>query len=248
MDALVNKLLRGHKMKSDGFTIGICDDDAECRLRVERLIRKMYDEKEVSVVHFGDGESVCNYKDSLDILILDIEMNGINGIYVKNAFYDKNTIIIFLTAYGEYVKEGYGLNVIGFVEKNELGGKLKFYIDKAEKLIDRYTMIFDEIDSRDVRLIRADGKYVRFLLEKGYTRLYENSIKALTEGLKPYDFIQIRRNIIVNLKWIDRVNKDNNGRSVKIIIGDNEVPVSYRKTKSFQESYDLYCRRKARFV
>ena len=53
-----------------------------------------------------------------DILILDIEMPQKSGIEIKNELTkDDKPLIIFATAYFEFMKEAFGKNVIGYMQK-----------------------------------------------------------------------------------------------------------------------------------
>lgn len=75
------------------MNIGICDDNDEVRQSIFDLCKEISkEENEIhSCIVFKCGEEVLNYckqKDSLkiDILFLDIEMPGIDGIELKNLF------------------------------------------------------------------------------------------------------------------------------------------------------------------
>lgn len=65
----------------------ICDDD---QLFIE-LLRKniifFFEHNHIrcpEIVCFSDGKSLLSYKGNKDIVFLDVEMPGMNGIYVGN--------------------------------------------------------------------------------------------------------------------------------------------------------------------
>lgn len=63
---------------------------------------------------------MLSYSDSLDILILDIEMPEMSGIEVKKRLerIRNHTLILYVTGHVEFMQEAFGTYVFGFVEKN----------------------------------------------------------------------------------------------------------------------------------
>ena len=78
----------------------ICDDDALIIEQLQKYIRNFFENISVKcpeLVCFSDGESLLADTGDKDILFLDIEMPGMNGIYVGKELKKKNDkIIIFL--------------------------------------------------------------------------------------------------------------------------------------------------------
>ena len=78
----------------------ICDDDILVIEQLEGYIKVFFEKISVKcpeIVCFSDGESLLADKGDKDILFLDIEMPGINGIYVGNELKKANDrIIIFI--------------------------------------------------------------------------------------------------------------------------------------------------------
>lgn len=65
--------------------LGICDDMKNIRKQVFDICKKLQEEtkKSFEIIEFENGEDVVNETEKLDILILDIQMPGMNGIDVK---------------------------------------------------------------------------------------------------------------------------------------------------------------------
>ena len=78
----------------------ICDDDALIVEQLQNYIRNFFEKISVKcpeLVCFSDGESLLADKGEKDILFLDVEMPGMNGIYVGNELKKRNdNIIIFI--------------------------------------------------------------------------------------------------------------------------------------------------------
>lgn len=100
----------------------ICDDDALMLEQLKTYI-KDYFEKTCAqcpeIVCFSDGESLLADDGDKDLLFLDIEMPGINGIYVGNELKRKNEhIIIFVvTSYAEYLDDAMRFHVFRYLSK-----------------------------------------------------------------------------------------------------------------------------------
>ena len=78
--------------------IVICDDDREQIEQLTRQLRQFFTSlhsKLPDIVSFESGEALLADTGSKDIVFLDIEMAGLNGIYVGKALKEqnKNTII-----------------------------------------------------------------------------------------------------------------------------------------------------------
>lgn len=156
-----------------------------------------------------------------DLCILDIEMNGMNGLQIANILKDK--AIVFVTAYKEYAVEAFNLNAVDYVCKPIQRERLKQAIDKV---IDRLNnsnekkgfaqlnsekgkvlLFFDKInyiaisdsDSRDKVVYQTDGK--TFILKN-------ISLSKLLEILPTSMFCRINKQEIIALKIIQYFSHD----------------------------------------
>ena len=98
--------------------IVICDD-REFELEILRTMCEEYaaeNSLEADIVCTADA--ACIEAEQPDILILDIEMPQKSGIEIKNELAKGDRpLIIFATAYFEFMKEAFGKNVIGYMQK-----------------------------------------------------------------------------------------------------------------------------------
>ena len=100
----------------------ICDDDALIVEQLQKYIRNFFEKIGVKcpeLVCFSYGESLLADKGEKDILFLEVEMPGMNGIYVGNELKKRNdNIIIFIvTSYSEYLDEAMRFHVFRYLSK-----------------------------------------------------------------------------------------------------------------------------------
>lgn len=100
----------------------ICDDDILVIEQLEGYIKTFFEKLSVKcpeIACFSDGESLLADKGDKDILFLDIEMPGINGIYVGSELKKANDrIIIFIvSSYSKYLDEAMRFHVFRYLSK-----------------------------------------------------------------------------------------------------------------------------------
>ena len=160
------------------MTVGICDDERDV---VEEIICicKNTLKKEYYFKTFDNGRAVLDHPAAIELLILDIEMPGVNGIEVKELFMEqgRDTSIIFVTHYPDFIQQAFGVNVMGFVGKDELQIALPFLLEKADKMINRYMLLDEGIDSRDIMYIQSAHNYVELIMGDGSRKLMRKSLK-----------------------------------------------------------------------
>ena len=100
----------------------ICDDDPVILELLEKYINSYFHtigRKCPEIATFNNGESLLDDSDDKDILFLDIEMPGMNGIYVGNELKKRNNnIIIFvISSYSEYLDDAMRFHVFRYMSK-----------------------------------------------------------------------------------------------------------------------------------
>lgn len=100
----------------------ICDDDDLMLEQLQKYIKSYFEKictKCPEIVCFPDGESLLADKGEKDLLFLDIELPGINGIYVGNELkkLNEHTIIFVITSYSEYLDDAMRFHVFRYLSK-----------------------------------------------------------------------------------------------------------------------------------
>jgi two-component system LytT family response regulator len=100
----------------------ICDDDPSITQSLSQIIKTYFNKKKVNnldIVTFNDGDSLLSDKSQKDIVFLDVEMPGFDGIYVGNELKKQNeSVIIFIvTSYLEYLDAAMRFHVFRYLSK-----------------------------------------------------------------------------------------------------------------------------------
>ena len=100
----------------------ICDDDIELTQELKKILVSFFQKNslklpEISI--YNNGQDFLNDTGDKDIVFLDIEMPGMNGIYIGNELKqkNKNTIIFVVTSYSQYLDEAMRFNVFRYLSK-----------------------------------------------------------------------------------------------------------------------------------
>ena len=83
------------------INIAICDDEKYISDKVKKLALDFFHRKnvEIKISQFGSGEELLRYNKSIDILFLDIQMDGIDGMETARKLRSQNYkgYLIFIT-------------------------------------------------------------------------------------------------------------------------------------------------------
>ena len=97
--------------------IAVCDDEKEIRDMFAEKIKRLYPEAELSL--YRSGEELLLSDKEPDILLLDIQMSGKNGMETAKELRRKNkkTIIIFVTALDDFVFQAFDVGAFHYLVK-----------------------------------------------------------------------------------------------------------------------------------
>lgn len=201
--------------------IGICDDIALERQITHDLCECYFHSKEIEheYVLFSSGEEVldyCNNADNkrIDLLFLDIEMNGMSGIDLMDVVIDRNKIwrIVYVSGHQEVILDTYSIKTIGFILKPPT---LEMISDKIQKVVDQlnkkvYFTIKDiegarTILLRDILYFKAAGSYTELytydsLQTPNKYYIVSKKLGTIEKKLEQYPVIRVHRSYLVNMQ------------------------------------------------
>ncbi|EPZ54196.1 response regulator [[Clostridium] sordellii ATCC 9714] len=105
------------------LNIVICEDEIEQQEILKDYLEQILNEIDIKyeILIFNSGEELFkNYPSNIDIFLLDIQMDGLNGMEVARKIrqIDKKEVeIIFTTSLIEYIQEGYEVRAYRYLLK-----------------------------------------------------------------------------------------------------------------------------------
>ncbi len=213
----------------------VIDDNIIARTTLKQLVKH---DKELILAGECDNAMDAYRKimdEQIDLLLLDIEMDGMTGIELVRSLGSKNPVIIFTTSKKEYAAEAFELNVADYITKPVTPARFLQAIEKAREIFrsKRQELKMEEDsflfirDSNVVRRLRIDdilyaeamGDYVKLYTgEKFYS--VHSSLKEVEGKLPEAKFLRVHRSFIIQVGKIDTIEGGT------LIIGKKMVPVA----------------------
>lgn len=180
-------------------------------------------------------------KTPVDILFLDIQMPGLNGLEFSRMV-PESTRVVFTTAFEQYAVDGFRVNALDYLLKpisytdflNAVNKAVKWFeLNNMSRKVDisaqeEENFIFVKSDYKLVHINMDDILYIEGL--KDYVKIYlENrdrpiislvSMKSMEEKLPSSRFIRVHRSYIVQKSKIRTIDR------MRIVFGNTYIPVS----------------------
>jgi DNA-binding LytR/AlgR family response regulator len=200
----------------------IVDDNAMARMAMKKLTDHV---KDISVAaeceNAMEAYNILS-KESVDLLLLDIEMPGMSGIELIKNLGKKSPFIIFTTAKTNYAVDAFELNVVDYLVKPiELPRFLKA-IDRVKEAIEsereqievkdkefvfiRDSGILKRINAEEILYLEAMGDYVKVFTPQKF-HIVHATLKSIEDKLPSLKFMRVHRSYIVALNKIDYIEE-----------------------------------------
>jgi len=224
----------------------VIEDELASRDILLERIRIFYPELEIKTTIREKDEAVDFLnKNQMDLVFLDNHLIGGRGLQVLKEADPKNTEVIFVTAYTDYAMEALNSGATYYLLKPFSDAQFREAVDRALRRIAnrrRILMVGVKQDTMiyldDVMYIESDGVYSVFHMKDGSRIVSSKNLGIFEKRLSFYNFYRIHHSLIVNVDYIDIVEKGANP-VVRLKDGITRLPVSQRKAKAFFEAFEF---------
>jgi len=200
--------------------IAICDDELTQAEYLKQIVGKWakLHNHVVEMLYFPSAEAFLfayGEQQRFDILLLDIQMGGINGMELAKAIRkDDDTLqIIFITGYPDFAADSYDVSALHYLMKPVKEDKLFEVLDKAQQKLhqtDKPLLLTingetHRIPLADIHYIEAQGHYIiiKTLHQEYKTKMNLSEIQgSLGDG-----FFRCQRSFIVNLRYVRTISR-----------------------------------------
>ncbi|MGN7889869.1 LytR/AlgR family response regulator transcription factor [Dyadobacter endophyticus] len=215
----------------------IVDDEPLAREGIASLVSKTPGVELVG--SFNSANAAARYlsNEAVDLLFLDIQMPGMNGIdFAKSV--PPLTLVIFTTAYAEYALDSYEVEAVDYLIK-------PIKIERFQKAVNKASNYLDLLKSSSTstnRIQQITDDYFFVKAERRIFKIQFNDILFI-EGLKDYVVIQtVSQKVItaMNIKTIyEQLPQNTFARISKSYVINMSQVTSFDNNTAFIDKYEI---------
>lgn len=228
--------------------IAICDDEAIWRQQLKEIVVQWANihKLPLSVELFSGSEGFLfafEQEKDWDLLLLDIEMDGKNGMELAQTLRQEgcDAAIIFTTGYEEYMPQGFEVGAMQYLIKPVKEEKLIACLDRIQERVSvsEPKVIFTTAEPAKLSFIPSRIWYVE---ARGHGCILntENRSYELKESISETEavlretgcIVKCHRSYLVNLRFISEIRRE------EIILDDGRrIPVSKSTYRKLNEAF-----------
>ena len=233
----------------------IVDDERIARTRLRRLLSEQPDIE--IVAECADGMTAVDAVRELspDLLLLDIEMAGMNGFDVLDALGpERQPAVIFITAYDEHAVRAFEACALDYLLKPTSPDRLSKALRRAREHIAAHPRVaapsvapevptaggrrftvrsggrISFVTAEEIDWVEAAGNYVILHVGK-LNHMMRETMGGIEAQLPSDTFLRVSRSAIVNLRRIKELHSSPAGEDAAILVDGQRVHV----TRSLRE-------------
>ena len=232
--------------------IAICDDEKNIRELIGNKVAKQYQEAEI--VFFSSGEELLLSDKHIDILFLDIQMTGRDGMETARELRkkDKSVILIFVTAMEEYVFQAFDVGAFHYIVKPMDDIKFTDILGRAVAQWRSQDTDAKELEVKYV-MVNNGGVHTKVMIEDIiYAEVFNRKvvIHKLNDEIEYYgkmsdleagagdSFFRPHRAYLINFKYVEKYD------ATTIYLEKGTALMAKQKYPEFVKKYMKYNQRK----
>ena len=222
--------------------IAVCDDEKDMIEEICNIISIYCDKKQIEhrIFSYIDGEDLLKSEEQFDIIFLDIEMKRMDGIITAEHIreQDMNVPIVYITGYSDYWRRAFKVHAFGFITKpiknNELYNVMDDYLSSVHDA-NECMLTFDTDDGvahfrpNDIYCFMFESKKKVYVHTANEQILVREHLSNIYEKLDKTQFYQSRRDCILNLKYVSRIQNE----FVIVMKNGDMLPLAQKKKEDF---------------
>lgn len=220
--------------------IAIVEDEAAVRSQlaeyVQRYTRQYGTVFEVSTFA-GGGQLLADYRPVYDIVLMDIEMPGMDGMETARHLraLDSEVLLLFITNTAQYAIKGYAVGALDYILKPVPYFAFSQLLQKAVRQLQtrvQHTLVVPieggmrRVDTATLYYLESEGHRVHFYAEDG-DFVAPGTLKTFEEKLADRPFMRCNSGYLVNLAQVRSVQQD------FVQVGPYALQISRPRRKAF---------------
>lgn len=239
--------------------LAICDDERRIREVIAEAVREVSESMEIAC--FADAKGILATGFDADILFLDIQMPGVDGMRAARLLRadGKKMVIIFVTAFEEQVFQAFDVGAFHYVVKPFTKERIKEILKRAMEQVEEQhyiekTLAEKEAESLRAITVKSGGTRTRVILsEITYAEIFDRQIVlhmndrdniayygriSELEKMAGRDFFRVHRAYLVNLAYVNSYD------AKWMHVQGTDIPVARGKYAELVKAYLSYCTRR----
>lgn len=201
--------------------------------------------------------------DDPDIIFLDINMPDEDGLRFANRLRSSNidVPIVFTTAYKNYALDAFKIKPIDYLVKpfglddifnvirkaeqhlkqvNKQKSQERVWGNKIpEKLKFKVVRGYIFVSTDEILFFKAFSYYVELYLSNGNKEKITSNLSTISDELSPLNFFRINRSAIINMDYIERIDRKERKCTLKNNDHEFDFPFTISTFKQFEEIKSL---------
>lgn len=196
----------------------ICDDEKSTCVQLERIVKEYIAEKKIHMkIHrFYSGDGLKEYMEhggTVDILFLDIELPGMDGIrvgdFIRKEMENEQMFLIYISSKEQYAIQLFKNRPFDFLVKPIDKAEIFRNLDNIFKIIGRENHFFEyrnqttliRIPYNDILYFQSIGKKIEIVMNHE-VQSYYGKLKDLKNALPEFLFLSIHKSYIINRNYV----------------------------------------------
>ena len=234
--------------------LAICDDEKRIRDIIAESVKEV--SEKIEIEFYADAKGILSASFDCDILFLDIQMPGIDGMGAARMLRSsgKKTVIVFVTALEDQVFNAFDVGAFNYIVKPFTKAKIIEVFKRAVKQVEDQRLVEAAISEREEAgrtiTVKSGGTNTRVILsEVQYAEIYDRRIIlhmessddieyygriSDLENIAGKDFFRVHRAYLVNLGAVKSYD------SKYVHMSDADIPVARGKYQELIRAYMSY--------
>lgn len=231
------------------MNILIVEDESRIAKRIERMTRDIFGNGLQSLKHVDNLPEALQFieKSSLDLVLLDLNLNGDNGFDLLTTAVSKSFHTIVISANKDQAITAFEYGVLDFVPKPFNRDRLEQAFNRAitKEKTETNTIKFLAIKKRgriqlipieDLLYIKGAGVYTELFLADGKKELHDKSLEKLDQLLSP-TFERIHKSYLVKMSEVKEIVVKSGSKYMAELINGECIPIGRTKYKDIKAKW-----------